>query len=258
MNLKKLISKAYLRSKAQSSISKGDLKSHSKLLTVILTYYNQVNVLEKQVKYWLDLAGDVTRRITFLIVDDGSEKSAAEAVKHVPNIDDLSLQIFRIHEDKYCNIGGARNLGSLVAFTEWILHTDVDIVLREDALRRILQIIGRDKRKIHRFNRQYENGSTKIHPGTMLLPRSLYWEVGGCDEDFVGNYGQTDVHFIYRAKKIVPVKTHKNIMLGFRSDGETKEIDRSKLVPNEQLFMEKMATGSWSSDFFRFTWSRVK
>jgi len=257
MNLKKLLAKVRLRSNGKSNSSK-EPKSYPKSLTVILTYYNQANVFEEQVKHWLDLPKNVNRRITFLIVDDGSEKSAAEAIEHVPGIDELSLQIFKIHEDKYCNIGGARNLGSLVALTEWILHTDVDIVLREDALKRMLRIVGRDKRKIHRFNRQYENGSTKIHPGTMLLPRSLYWEVGGCDEDFVGNYGQTDVHFIYRAKKIVSAKTHKNIMLGFRSDGETKEIDRSKLVPNEQLFMEKMATGSWSSDFFRFTWSRVR
>ncbi len=226
----------------------------NKDLTFIYTYYNQQEMLRIQLDAWSAYPEELRRRIQFLLVDDCSQRPAAELVGD----SSLDLAIYRVLEDLYCNIGGARNLGTHVAETDWILHSDMDHVIPPEAARGMLELAGENARKIYKFQRiDPESGKTKIHPGTMLLTRRLYWEVGGCDEDFVGNYGQTDIHFFHRADKIVETEMRQDIQLVIHRIGETP-IDRSpeKLEPNRQLFESKKASGDWSEEFLRFPWER--
>ncbi len=224
-------------------------------LTFIYSYYNQKEMLRQQVDHWSSYPKDLRRRIRFLLVDDGSKYPAIEQIGD-PSID---LTVYRVLEDLYCNIGGARNLGTKVAETEWILHSDMDHVIPADAAQAMVELSRLNERKIYKFQRiDPVTGKTKIHPGTMLLKRSLYWEVGGCDEDFVGNYGQTDIHFFYRADQIVETEMREDIQMVIHQEGETKEIDRSKLAPNAELFAQKKATENWSTDFLRFSWERQR
>ena len=54
------------------------------------------------------------------------------------------------------------------------------------------------------FRRIYSNETgvaRRPHPAVMLLSKQAYWMSGGCDEDFVGNYGKTDPHFKWRASR---------------------------------------------------------
>ncbi|MGK3742027.1 MAG: hypothetical protein ACI8RD_000441 [Bacillariaceae sp.] len=54
------------------------------------------------------------------------------------------------------------------------------------------------------FQRIGKNGNSKKkypHPAVMLSTTGSYWTAGGCDEDFVNNYGYTDPHFFYRVEK---------------------------------------------------------
>lgn len=224
-------------------------------LTFIVTYYNQGTMLTRLIDGWEAWPDELKAQVKFLIVDDGSEVRAIDHA-HPKTID---LAIYRVLEDKYCNIGGARNLGTKMAETEWILHTDMDHVTPAEAAAAMLGLVGENGRKIYKFIRQdRRTGATKIHPGTMLLTRSMYWEVGGCDEDFVGNYGQTDIHFFYRADQIVETEFREDIMLEFEEEGEAPVIDRSKLEPNAKLLEKKKALGNWSDDFLRFEWERVR
>ena len=55
--------------------------------------------------------------------------------------------------------------------------------------------------------------NNKLHPAVCLIRKEDYWKIGGCDEDFVGNYGQTDPHFWYRAKGKITVKEKNNVYL---------------------------------------------
>ncbi len=223
-------------------------------LTFIVTYYNQGTMLERLVEGWEAWPDEVKARVKFLIVDDGSEVKAIDHAR--PGTIDLA--IYRVMEDKYCNIGGARNLGTKVAETEWILHTDMDHVTPPEAAAAMLDLVEKNDRKIYKFIRQdRRTGVTKIHPGTMLLTRAMYWEVGGCDEDFVGNYGQTDIHFFYRADQIVETEFREDIMLEFEEEGEAPVIDRTRLEPNAKLLEKKKANGNWSDDYLRFDWERV-
>ena len=223
-------------------------------VTFIYTYYNQVDMLRIQLENWQDYPPDMQEKIRFVIVDDGSKVAARE---HIAEDIGLDLRIYRVMEDLYCNIGGARNLGTHVAETEWVLHSDMDHVIPSDAAQKIVGLASENQRKIYKFQRiDPETGKTKIHPGTMLLSRSTYWEAGGCDEDFVGNYGQTDIHFFYRADQIIETEMREDIQMVIHRIGETSEIDRSpeKLEPNARLFEEKKRTGNWSTDYMRFEW----
>ncbi|OEU13737.1 hypothetical protein FRACYDRAFT_269921 [Fragilariopsis cylindrus CCMP1102] len=50
----------------------------------------------------------------------------------------------------------------------------------------------------------------------MLSTIDSYWTAGGCDEDFVGNYGYTDPHFFYRVEKhhsLKVINTHERMDL---------------------------------------------
>ncbi|MFT5466749.1 MAG: hypothetical protein ACI8UO_001849 [Verrucomicrobiales bacterium] len=224
-------------------------------VTFIYTYYNQIDMLRNQLETWRNYPEGVRNRIRFMLVDDCSRRTASELVGN-PNID---LSIYRILEDKYCNIGGARNLGTKACETKWMLHSDMDHVIPAIAAEAMLKLASLDDRKIYKFKRiDHTTGETKIHPGTMLLTPDVYWEVGGCDEDFVGNYGQTDIHFFHRADKIIETDKREDIQMEIHHEGETKEIDRSKLEPNRQLFEEKKTSGAWSTDFLRFEWEKQR
>lgn len=225
-------------------------------LTFIYTYYNQIGMLRTQLENWRCYPESLRKRIAFMLVDDCSRRPAAQLVGN-PNID---LSIYRVLEDLYCNIGGARNLGTKVCQTKWMLHSDMDHVISSTAAEAMLGLAAKNERKIYKFQRiDPDTGVTKIHPGTMLLTPEVYWEVGGCDEDFVGNYGQTDIHFFKRADKIIETELRDDIQMVIHREGETP-IDRSpeKLEPNRKLLEQKLASGEWSTDFLRFTWERQR
>ena len=62
--------------------------------------------------------------------------------------------------------------------------------------------------------------------GMSLLRKKDYWNVGGCEEDLVGNYGQTDPIFWYRAKGKLKITSfiipHKNTNPYPKIDGSLK------------------------------------
>ena len=118
-----------------------------------------------------------------------------------------------------------------------------------------------------------------------------YWRAGGCDEDFVGNYGHTDVHFWHRVGLLpqgtLVTQTHKDLVLkematpkdpceGVANDaqrGRCKAAARAHArsaahasrsrdtAANEELFRWKARSrqaGSygeqWSNEYLRFAW----
>jgi len=224
-------------------------------LTFIYSYYNQTEMLKLQLENWAAYPPEIRSRIHFMLVDDCSR----EPVVGLVGDPDYDLSVYRVMEDLYCNIGGARNLGTKVAPTEWVLHSDMDHIIPPEGAAKMLELVGLNERKIYKFQRiDPTTGKTKIHPGTMLLTRSLYWEVGGCDEDFVGNYGQTDIHFFYRADQIVETEMREDVQMVIHHVGETKEIDRAKREVNAALFAKKKETGDWSTDYVRFPWEKQR
>ena len=226
-------------------------------LTIFYNYYNQVDMLKKQVNLWKSYSNTVLNQIKILLIDDCSKVHATDILKEL-EVSSLPISVYRVNEDKYCNVGGTRNLACKVAETEWVLITDMDIILIQETLQQILNL-QKNKNKVYKFNRIRPDKTLKFHPGVCLISKNTYWHIGGCDEDFVGNYGQTDVHFFYRAnEKKIQTIFYEDIYLIEDNDGITKEIDRSKemLQPNIELLKNKKLNNQWSSDYIRFSWNK--
>tara|TARA_R110002096_G_scaffold173997_13_gene349656 strand:- start:1238 stop:1918 length:681 start_codon:yes stop_codon:yes gene_type:complete len=224
-------------------------------LTLIYTYYNQTEMLQRQLENWASYPEELKQQIRIMLVDDCSKTPVSELVGEP----DFHLEIYRVMEDMYCNIGGARNLGTKVCETEWMFHSDMDHILPPSEAEKVVALAEKNERKIYKFQRiDPESGKTKIHPGTMLLTRKVYWEVGGCDEDFVGNYGQTDIHFFYRADPVVETEMREDVQMVIHHIGETEGIDRAKREPNRLLFEQKKESGNWSTDYVRFPWEKQR
>ena len=238
---------------------------NSCLITVCLSYYNQVSVLVEQVRCWLSYEDDVRDRLSFFVIDDSSKVDALSVLVDGGLKDELSkinLTIFRVNEDKFCNIGGVRNLGASECKTPYMVILDMDTFISYTSAQQMIDVAYKNvgNRYAFTFNRRImdNNGHKKhgkMHPAVCLVRVEDYWGAGGCDEDFVGNYGYTDPHFWWRAQSRIKKKECHDIYLDYRDDGECDMVrDTNK---NRKLFESKKKSGEWSSDFMRFTYDKL-
>lgn len=173
------------------------------MLTLVTPFYRNSGMLARQYQTWAGWAGKRKARVEVVIVDDGSPEPAAD----VPRPEGLpALSIYRVKEDRPWHQHGARNLGAHVAKDGWLLLTDMDHVLTDDALRALLKRIDTgavDEGRAYMLDRVEadtgeptlnDRGNRKPHPNSFVMTRRKYWEVGGYDEDLCGHYG-TDSAF---------------------------------------------------------------
>jgi len=233
-------------------------------ITVCLSYYNQVEVLKQQVLSWLVFPRNIVKQYTFFIMDDCSKIPAEEVLKNI-NTSRLDLHIYRVEEDLYCNIAGVRNLGAMECETEWMIILDMDTFIPPVMSAQLLQLTQNNKSRVaYKFNRDISNDSSmlqknpsgfKPHPAVCLIRKTDYWDIGGCEEDLVGNYGMTDPSFWYKAKDKVKIEIKENLYLKHKEEGAA-DIVRDTSV-NRRLIVEKKKNNSWSTDYIRFKWRKV-
>ena len=101
-----------------------------KKITINLSFYNQNEVLKKQVESWKSWSKEVRDQFSFCIVDDCSKKSAIDILSD--DLTDLDLSIYRVTEDLYCNIAGVRNLSAQECKTDWMVILDMDTFVSEE------------------------------------------------------------------------------------------------------------------------------
>ena len=233
-----------------------------KELTFVLSFYNQQNVLKKHIALWKTYHPDLKDKITFLIVDDCSKKSASDVLKNEQSIDDLDIHLYRVKEDLFCNIAGVRNLGFQEMETEWGLMLDMDTLVDNEMASKLLFLTKTNQTNIaYKFNRKVPNNprhvkNEQFHPAVTLIKRADYWSIGGCEEDLVGHYGQTDPSFWYRARGKVKVIQCRGIYLIYEPEGEC--VMNRDLRHNSRLFVQKKRDNSWSTNYIRFHWEKVQ
>ena len=108
-----------------------------------------------------------------------------------------------------------------------------------------------------KFNRRIENHekNNEIHPAVCLIRKDDYWNVGGCDEDLVGNYGFTDPIFWHRATGKLHIEERHDLYLDYVPDGKSNITrDSSK---NLLVFKNKIIKNTWSDNYIRFDWEKV-
>lgn len=162
-------------------------------ITLVLPYYDNPTMLQRQQDAWLAFPDDLRRRLHVIVVDDASPRWPAAPYVSSPDV--ASFALYRTGTDVRWNWIFCRNLGMSVAPTKWVLLTDIDHVLPEATLGRLLD--GEFRSDVaYRFSRVDAPDLTpyKPHPNTWFLHRKLFDKVGGYDERFSGFYG-TDGDF---------------------------------------------------------------
>ena len=259
-------------------------------MVVAYLYTGEEQMLRTHFRTWAKFSNDVLRQLRFLFAIETQDQiytrnNRAEWIKKPPNTTisfgtptspaDVLFQEFgnlsrkpdvhmvAVQEHLNWNVGGKRNLLMHVADSwhvdSWVLLTDMDMKISESFFKSCLDIIldSSSKRKLHKFQRQKPTGEMKPHPGTWLMKTGLYWQSGGCDEDFVGSYGQTDPHFDYRAKQTNHdgVELHDNMVL---IEMDQKKTGHRNIHRNAGLFaLKRQDRIRWSNDYLRFAWGLV-
>jgi glycosyltransferase involved in cell wall biosynthesis len=248
-------------------------------LTIALLYFAKPAMLFRQLENFASYPEDIRQHLTILIIDDGSP----DGLKATDYLDinqydsQFRIRLARIITEKPWNIGGARNLAFTLADTQKALLLDLDVLVPMETMKTAMTWETRNQTNIlaHRFNRRRPDGSTGKHPAICVLDVEAYWEIGGCDEDFCGNYGYTDVHFWYRWKadrsrlRFDHLDTYL-IEFEQRACDEayiTEDQDMQKckearskmkksreLKTNHAVYKRKTNEGCWSNKYLRFRW----
>jgi len=165
------------------------------MLTLVYPYYDNPEMLKLHFAEWANYPQEIKANIEAVIVDDCSAKvSALPIVKECAPQVGFPVRQFRITRKVMWNWLAARNIGAHEAKDSWLLMTDMDLMLRaEDAF----QIVRLAKGGILREDAFYlldrviapDGRGYKVHPNTYLMSKSLYWHIGGYDEEYAGIYG---------------------------------------------------------------------
>lgn len=160
-------------------------------LTLALSYYDQPQILARQIETWLNYPPDVRERMTFFVVDDGSPLfPPAIPANQLAGCD---LRLYRIDRDVRWGWPQARNLAMHEAPDGWVLMTDIDHVLPADQAEVALSVPLREGCAYLPARRKPDGSPWKRHQDSFLLERSTFWRTGGYDLRFVGWYGTSSI-----------------------------------------------------------------
>ena len=250
-------------------------------VTIALLYFAKPALLFRQLQVFATYPETVQLGLTILIIDDGSPAGLrASEYLNMTSYDSLfRIRMARITTEKHWNIGGARNLAFYLVDTPKTLLLDLDVIVPWPAMEAAMSwplVNPENGRQLaHRFNRRRPDGSENKHPAVCMIRTAAYWENGGCDEDFCGSYGFTDVHFWFRWKAD-PTKVLVDHLEVFIEEFEMPACDRTllgdakaaechsarskqvkpsrNLNKNRVLYKEKTKKGCWSNKYLKFRW----
>ncbi|CAJ1949536.1 unnamed protein product [Cylindrotheca closterium] len=249
-------------------------------VTVALLHFANPSMLLRQLQTFASYPMEVQKQLTILVVDDGSPPGlrSVDYISAGMYESHFRLRIAQITTDKAWNIGGARNLAFHIADTSSVFLLDLDMVVPLETMHSLLtwEVRNSSHSIAHRFNRRKPNGKTGKHPAVALLDTAAYWESGGCDEDFCGRYGFTDVHF-WKRWKASERKVLRDRMKHFINEVDQIPCDETYIInpatlqnctdtlktlklpsknrePNRKLLQKKSVDGCWSNRFLRFQW----
>lgn len=229
-------------------------------LTVVMAYYLNPGMLERQYQIFAAMSAELRKYLRLIIVDDGSPHSPAWVAKI-----GMHLEVFRIDVDVRWNQDAARNLGVNRSSTEWLLLTDIDHLIPETTIDRVVR--GKlEPKNVYRFSRVSapDMAPYKPHPNTWLMTRKMWDRIGGYDERFAGYYG-TDADFRDRVSlcadfiamlKEPVVRVPREIIpdASTTTYGRKEEQDRINIVRIEK---ERALIPNWRPQTLTFPWTRV-
>lgn len=237
-------------------------------MTILMPYYENYNMLLKQLQYWRQYPTELIKEIELIIVDDGSFQNPAEkALSH--NIPEFrNVKLYHIDQDKPWNHMGARNLGFHVASDDWILSTDMDQVVPWQSMKNLMKL-NLNQNCFYRPVRFYKNQLHKRHNDTYVIHRNSFWQTGGYDEDFSGYYGGSSTLFYRQLKKsLTEVLLNEDIYTlhfeGLIEDASTDKWGRQdsgyyykNSAKMNELFRLKNKMNYKAKNPLRFEWQQI-
>lgn len=161
-----------------------------KPITLIFPFYQNQDMLWRQLAFMAEYAEDIKKNLRLIVVDDGSPEPA-----RMHGYYGYDMELYRFDVDIRWGWLQARNLGVERANTKWVLLTDIDHMVPEATMRLLME----DKHNgkfVYRFRRVDAPDMTpyKEHPNSWFLTKDMFNRIGGYDERYLGFYG-TDCVF---------------------------------------------------------------
>lgn len=240
--------------------------------TLIVPFYLNSEMLKKQISEWEEYPS----RIEIIVVDDGSPFPAYDIIKWGTS-DHLRdrLKLYRIKTDVPWNRGGARNLGTQMADTDWIVHVDIDHILPASTAAAMIDLAPKrgcwyrfprwrvgaadETRNKDALPRECKFGKIKPHCDSYLVETDLYWKAGGYNEDFSGCLGGGSPFLEILASSGTEQLLPENICLHVHTRDSVKDASDFALSrdTSEYTRRKKAMNGNYRGhDHLRFEWER--
>jgi glycosyltransferase involved in cell wall biosynthesis len=169
-------------------------------LSIVIAFLDSHEAVRRQVKYFHDM--HLPNDIEFVFVDDGSDPPHQQGDYHLEN-----LRLIHTYDKRPWTQGIARNVGVKHATGEYIFCTDIDHILSKEAIMAAYEFTGtkmifprylalltekgeltQDPKLMKEYGLDLARLETKrglyasYHGNTYVMPRWLFWELGGNDE----------------------------------------------------------------------------
>jgi hypothetical protein len=261
-------------------------------LRLVYPYYDNPQMLRRQVRNWNAIAPELAERVEIVLVDDASPLHPA-----LPIFSECRLQkkLLRVDVDIAWHQHAARNIGAHEAGEDeaWLLMSDMDILLPPLALQRLLEKpldadrhYGLQRVFLPRvLDRMLRSASTAVldsmlhrpgmsalrhrfvskpHCNSFLVRRDRYWAINGYDEDFVGSYGGDGV-FLDQLSEIAPPALLDDVYTiaitpKLIADANTQRWERGgemRRLFEQRLQCKREAGAMRSSNPLRTPWTRL-
>jgi hypothetical protein len=255
---------------------------HREMITMIVPYYRQPAMLRKHLETWCSYSTVINNLMTLNVVDDCSPEPAFDVIDEFRRSVGCMWrpQLYRVLKDVPWNRSMARNLGSKVAETPWLLHVDTDHILPPKSALALVRGIDLYNRKhwykFRRFRigeadftrnkdlipRSAKFGEIKPHVDSFLCTKELYWKVGGYDPDYAGCLGGGGA-FLRQLKVagkecMAPDDVHLHVYCeGEIPDSSIKTLSRDTSEYGRRRRIKERAGNIKVTKPIRYPWERV-
>lgn len=158
---------------------------------MVQTYYNEPEHLQRCVDRWNNFSAD----LHIILIDDGSQKyPAIDIIERNKIRDNIKFSLYAVDEDIGFNSHGCRNLGAMVAETDWLLFLDIDYTAQPGDIKKLVNEIELTTAWYNFYGRLNTAPDKKYIPvNQFLIRKDFYWEVGGYNESYVRwHYGDRE------------------------------------------------------------------
>ena len=165
-------------------------------ISLIYTYYNYPQRMAQRMDMCSKYSDFVKQSVDIIIVDDASKIPAHTLDIEYPH----NVSIYRVEKDVVWNEKGARNLGAVVANTEWVIFTDFDHWFEDEDLANIVNMQKQDN-VAYRFERYSVDGTKykkPIHSESFLVQRYRALQIGCFSECYTGQWGSAPYSIFYK------------------------------------------------------------